>query len=380
MPVAVFPKECPTEPRVALLPEAVALWIRNGFEVHIESGLGSSLHYPDEAYRQSGAIISQDRNSLLGSGDLVLQVGSRPSDEVRVLKEDGLHISFFDPFRQEELLRTFLQHGRNALSMEMMPRSTLAQKMDALSSQANLAGYAAVLLGASELDRILPMMMTPSGTLAPARVFIIGVGVAGLQAIATAKRLGARVEAFDTRPVVEEQVRSLGAKFLKIDLGDTGQTEQGYAKPLTEAQLELQQQGMSKACASSDLVITTAQVFGRTAPRLLKREALMSMRPGAVVVDMAVTTGGNVEGSIADHCTPVGGVKLLAPSNLPGRVARHASQMYGNNLLHLAEHFWKQPAGSLNVNPEDPLLKECLLTWQGEPVSPRIKTLLTKES
>src|SRR5687768_9339100 len=225
--------------------------------------------------------------------------------------------------------------------MEMIPRSTIAQKMDAMSSQANLAGYLAVLLAAEEIDRIFPMMMTPAGTIQPVRVFVIGVGVAGLQAIATAKRLGAKVEAYDTRPVVEEQVKSLGGRFVTLDLGgETGQTRDGYAQALTAEQIERQREGMKKVCAASDVVITTAQVFGRRAPVLVTADMLDAMKPGSVVVDLAAESGGNVEGVEPGAIIQRGGVTIVGLRNLPGRVPAHASQMYSSNLCALVEEFW----------------------------------------
>jgi NAD(P) transhydrogenase subunit alpha len=257
--------------------------------------------------------------------------------------------------------------------MEMIPRSTIAQKMDALSSQANLAGYVTVILAAERLNKILPMMMTPSGTITPSRVFVIGAGVAGLQAIATAKRLGARVEAFDTRPVVEEQVQSLGAKFIKIDLGETGQTKDGYAKALTPEQIEKQRQGMAKVCANSDIVITTAQLFGRKAPVIITKDMVAQMKPGSVIVDMAVESGGNVEGSKIDEEVKVNGVLIIGLGNLPGRVAVHASQMYSSNLTNLIESYWDGEKKTFNLNLEDETIQGCLITHHGEIVNAAIK-------
>ncbi|MEX2326108.1 MAG: NAD(P) transhydrogenase subunit alpha, partial [Pseudomonadales bacterium] len=263
----------------------------------------------------------------------------------------------------------------SAVSMEMIPRTTRAQKMDALSSQANLAGYVMVILAASQLDRILPMMMTPAGTLSPAKVFVIGAGVAGLQAIATAKRLGARVTAFDTRPVVAEQVQSLGAKFLDIDLGETGQTKDGYARELTAEQLETQRQGMKAAIAESDVVITTAQVFGRPAPRIVTKDMVEAMKHGGVIVDMAVDSGGNVEGSKTDEIVQVGGVSIIGVSNLPSEVPKDASQMYSSNLFNFVMEFWDEEAKTFNLNLEDDIIKGCLITHDGAIVNETIKNL-----
>ena len=268
--------------------------------------------------------------------------------------------------------------GISAVSLEMIPRSTIAQKMDVLSSQANLAGYVSVLLGIAEMQKILPMMTTPAGTIKPAKVFIIGVGVAGLQAIATAKRLGARVEAFDTRPVVEEQVKSLGAKFVKIDLGETGQTKDGYATQLTPEQMQLQKEGMAKACAQADLVITTAQLFGRKAPLLIDRAMISRMQPGSVIVDMAVESGGNVEGSVLDEVVDTGGVKIIGLGNLPGKVALTASEMYSANLGNFITHFWDKESKEFKLNLDDDIIKGALITHQGALFSEMYKNIMNK--
>jgi NAD(P) transhydrogenase subunit alpha len=241
--------------------------------------------------------------------------------------------------------------------------------MDALSSQANLAGYAAVILASDRMRKILPMMMTPSGTISPARFFIIGVGVAGLQAIATAKRLGARVEAFDTRPVVEEQVKSLGAKFVKVDLGDTGQTDQGYAKELTPKQLEKQREEMAKACARADVVITTAKLFGRKAPLILNEQILEKMQPGSLVVDLAVESGGNVAGSqVGQEIVTANGVRVIGPENLEGYFPKDATLMLASNFYNLIEHFWDAEAKDFKFDLKDEILSGCLITKDGQVV------------
>jgi NAD(P) transhydrogenase subunit alpha len=244
--------------------------------------------------------------------------------------------------------------------------------MDVLSSQANLGGYEAVILAAHYSNQIFPMMTTAAGTLLPAKVFIIGVGVAGLQAIATAKRLGAKVTAYDTRPVVEEQVKSLGAQFLKIDLGETGQTKDGYAKALTEEQIQKQREAMRKSCAESEIVITAAQVFGRRAPVLVTSAMLDAMRPGGVVVDLAVETGGNVEGIVYDQVTDRNGVKLVGLANLPGRVPLHASQVYAANLVALVEEFWDKTGKTFNLKLDDEIIKGCLVTHGGQVVNEKL--------
>ena len=245
--------------------------------------------------------------------------------------------------------------------------------MDALSSQANLAGYVTVLQAAYHSRKIFPMMMTPAGTIAPARVFVIGAGVAGLQAIATAKRLGARVEAFDTRPVVAEQVRSLGAKFVDIDLGEVGQTEQGYARELTPEQLERQRQGQKRVIAQADVAITTAQVFGRPAPRIVTADMVAAMRPGSVIVDMAVESGGNVEGSVLDEVVDLDGVKIVGLGNLPSEVCRHASDMYSANLVNLLDEFWNRDAKTLHLDPDDEIVAGCVIARDGEIVNETIR-------
>jgi NAD(P) transhydrogenase subunit alpha len=295
--------------------------------------------------------------------------------EVEHLKKGSVHISYLDPFNEKKLVKSLANRGVNAVSMEMIPRTTRAQKMDSLSSQASLAGYVAVILAADKLDRIFPMMVTPAGTLTPARIFVIGAGVAGLQAIATAHRLGARVEAFDTRPVVEEQVQSLGAKFVKVDLGETGQTKDGYAKELTTEQLAKQQEVMAKHCAAADVVITTAQVFGRKAPRILTAEMVASMRPGSVVIDMAVESGGNVEGSKLDQEVEVGGVRIIGFANLAGMVPVHASQMYSSNIGNLVMEFWDKEKKSFELDVEDEIIKGCLITRDGQVWNERLKEI-----
>ena len=314
-----LPKEnTPGETRVPMVPNGVKKLVDLGAEIEIEAGLGASVNHQDADYTTAGATISTDRNASLANADMVLCLLPPSDEDIARLKAGAILVSYLDPFFNLDRVKKLADAKVSAICMEMIPRTTIAQKMDALSSQANLAGYVAVMIAANKLDKILPMMMTPSGTLSPAKVFIIGAGVAGLQAIATAKRLGARVEAFDTRPVVEEQVKSLGGRFLKVDLGDTGQTDGGYAKQLTEEQLEIQRKAMAKACAQADIVITTAQLFGRKAPRIITADMVKGMSAGSVIVDMAVETGGNVEGSVAGEDVVIDGVTILGATNLAG--------------------------------------------------------------
>ena len=365
----------PGEKRVALIPDTAGKLIKKGAEITVEAGAGVSSGQTDAAYEKAGAKVSADRQASLSAADVVVRVRKPPMEEVDLLKEGCVHISFLDPFNEHDLIDALLRRKVTAISMEMIPRTTLAQKMDALSSQANLAGYTAVILAAERLSKIMPMMMTPAGTLAPARVFVIGVGVAGLQAIATAKRLGARVDAFDTRPVVAEQVQSLGARFVKVDLGETGQTKDGYAKELTPEQQEKQREAMAKVCAQSDVVITTAQLFGKRAPRIVTKEMIEGMKPGSVIVDLAVETGGNVEGSEPDKEVEINGVRIVGVTNLPGRTPVHASQMYSANMGNLIEAFWDEEQKTLKIDFEDEIVQGCVVTHQGEITNQVIKDL-----
>ncbi|MFT5012190.1 MAG: NAD(P) transhydrogenase subunit alpha [Dinoroseobacter sp.] len=375
MQIAVPAETHANEKRVALIPDSVSKLTKAGLKVEVQSGLGDHAGFSDQQYLDAGATVSNDRSALLANGDIVLRVRKPDIEEVAALKKGAIHVSYLDPYNEHELVDAMASHGVTAVSMEMIPRTTRAQKMDALSSQANLAGYVMVTLAASKLDRILPMMMTPAGTLKPAKVFVIGAGVAGLQAIATAKRLGAKVEAFDTRPVVAEQVRSVGAKFVEIDLGETGQTKDGYANALTAEQLEMQQQGMKEIISKSDIVITTAQLFGRPAPRIVSKEMVAAMQPGSILVDMAVESGGNVEGSKPDEIVDVNGVSIIGVSNLPSEVPRHASQMYSSNLYNLVSEFWDEEGQAFNLNLEDDILSGCVITHGGALVNETIKNL-----
>ena len=378
MKIAVMKEVHAGEKRVPLIPPTVAKLVKLGAQVEIEAGLGLTCRYEDAQYLEVGATLGASREEMLKSADIVLRLRKPPMEEIDLMKKGCIHVSYLDPFNEVELVDKLKEAGISAISLEMIPRTTVAQKMDVLSSQANLGGYVSVILGAENLDKVFPMMTTPAGTIKPARVFIIGVGVAGLQAIATAKRLGARVEAFDTRPVVEEQVKSLGAKFVKVDLGDTGQTKDGYAKALTPEQMAKQKEGMAKACAGSDVVITTAQLFGRPAPRIIDRAMIADMQPGSVIIDMAVETGGNVEGSEVDKITEIEGVKVIGLGNLPGRVAETASQMYSSNLGNFVDHFWDKESKVFTMNREDEIMQGALITHNGEIVSEMYKSIMNK--
>ena len=365
----------PHEPRAAVTPETAARLIKLGATVAVESGIGAGANYPDAAYEKAGATVRDDRAAALREADIVLRVRRPPDEEVALLNEGAIHLSFLDPFNETDLVDALAQQGVSAISMELVPRSTRAQKLDALSSQHSIAGYAMVLMAADQLKTILPMMVTPSGTLQPARVFVIGAGVAGLQAIATAKRLGARVEAFDTRPDVAEQVESLGARFVKVDLGETGQTEQGYAKALTPEQLEKQRAAMADRCAQSDIVITTAQLFGRKAPVVVTGDMVQRMKPGSILVDYAVESGGNVEGSQPGEDISLDGVTIIGYRNIPGRLATSASQMYANNLYNFVDEFWDGDSSSFILNRDDEIISGSLVTHGGALVNEMVKSI-----
>jgi NAD(P) transhydrogenase subunit alpha len=360
------PKEINPETRASVDPDSVTKLTGLGLEVIVESGIGLASDHDDASYEAAGARIATDPLAAMKEADIVFRVNSPDADDIALLKKGCLHVSFLNPFGRRDLVKAFADAGVNAVSMEMMPRTTLAQKMDAISSQANLAGYYGVIRACERMNKIVPMMMTPAGTISPARVFIIGVGVAGLQAIATAKRLGARVEAFDTRPVVEEQVRSLGAKFVKIDLGETGQTDQGYAKELTPEQLEMQRKGMAKVCAQSDIVITTAKLFGRPAPTVVTKDMVAGMKRGSIIVDLAAETGGNVEGTVADEeVVTENGVTIVGTAKLEACVPCHATQVYASNVANFLEHFWDEDAASFDYKLDDEILNGCLMTYDG---------------
>ena len=351
--------------RTTLHPESIKPLIDIGIEVIFESELGKGIDVSDKEMARAGAKATS-REDCLRKSDLLFTSSPISKDEINLLKKGSIFLGLLEPFSNREQFHHFAQNGITAISMEFIPRITRAQKMDVLSSQSNLGGYVAVIESAKNLNSALPMMMTAAGTLRPATVFVIGVGVAGLQAIATAKRLGAKVQAFDTRPIVEEQVKSLGAKFVKIDLGDTGQTDQGYAKELTEEQIKKQKEIQSDVCVKSDIVITTAQIFGKPAPKIIDKSTIKSMKPGSVIFDMAVESGGNVEGSEKDSIQNIHGVKAIGYSNLPSFVANHASFALSNNLVNFVTDFYDQDKSSINLDMEDEIIKSATLVINGE--------------
>jgi NAD(P) transhydrogenase subunit alpha len=362
------------EKRAALIPASVKKLVQLGAQVSVESGLGAAAGFSDEEYQAAGASLADDRSALLASAQMVLRVRKPELADIELLQPGCIHVSFLDPFNETAIIDAMRERNISAISMEMIPRSTRSQKMDALSSQANLAGYVMALKAATYLPSILPMMMTPAGTLKPAKVFVIGAGVAGLQAIATAKRLGAQVTAFDTRSEVAEQVHSVGAKFLEIDLGETGSTKDGYAKELTAEQLQIQREAQKEVIANSDAVITTAQVFGRKPPVIVPKEFVAGMRAGSVVIDMAAETGGNVEGSVPGEVVSVNGVNIVGTGNWPNEVARDASQMYSSNLYNLVEELWSKDDQKVVLDFENDLIG-CVITHQQEIVNQVIANL-----
>ena len=367
-----FPKEHNNETRFSLTGETAEKFLKKDINLYVEK----TIQVQDTKLKnliENKSVEVVERDQGLDSANIICSLNKLELEDIAKIKPETLVISFLDPFNENQLIEELKNKSISSISMELIPRTTRAQKMDALSSQANLAGYSAVIIASDLLEKALPMMMTAAGTISPSKVFVVGVGVAGLQAIATAKRLGARVEAFDTRPVVEDQVKSLGARFVKIDLGDTEETNQGYAKALTEEQIQKQQEGMKKICASSDIVITTAQVFGRPAPKIITSEMVEAMQPGSVIVDMAVSSGGNVEGSKNGETVEINGVKIIGNENLPGEVPTHSSQVYANNVFNLIDEFWNDDNASFNFDLEDEILSNCLVTHQGNYINSSVK-------
>jgi H+-translocating NAD(P) transhydrogenase subunit alpha len=348
----VVPKESvPGERRVALVPESVSRLVRGGVEVVVQRGAGAGARLSDEAYEKAGARLA-DAGELYEGADVVARVRRPAEAEVATIPPGALLVSLLQPRDDDPLASQLSDRGITALALERVPRITRAQSMDVLSSQATVAGYKAVLLGAAELDKFLPMLTTAAGAIAPARVFVIGAGVAGLQAIATARRLGAVVSGFDIRAAAAEQVESLGATFVATDLvSPDAETAGGYAKQQSEDEQERTLRAIAAHIREVDLVITTAQIPGRPAPRLITTEMVRSMRPGAVIVDLAADTGGNCEATRPGETVELGGVRILAPSDLAATLPLHASQMFSRNVLTLLQHVIRE--GELQLDLED---------------------------
>lgn len=364
------------ERRVAATPDTVKRLKGLGLEIVVESGAGAGISIADQAYADAGAAIAADYAATVGDADIVLKV-ARPTtgmegiDEAVALKRGAVLIAMLDPYRNKDQVASFAARGITAFAMELVPRITRAQAMDVLSSQANLAGYKAVLDAASEFGRAFPMMMTAAGTIAPAKVMVMGAGVAGLQAIATARRLGAVVSATDVRLAAKEQVESLGATFVMVDDEEARQAETsgGYAKEMSDAYKQKQAALIAETIKKQDIVICTAQIPGRNAPRLVTDAMLATMKPGSVIVDLAVESGGNCEGSEVAKVVERHGVKIVGHANVPGRVAVDASQLYAKNLLSFVQLI-VQKDGSLKIDREDDIVKGSLLTIDGQVVHP----------
>jgi H+-translocating NAD(P) transhydrogenase subunit alpha len=356
MKVGVPKETAPDERRVALVPEIVAKLSQAGFDVVVEPGAGEAASFTDDAFREAGATLGDPWDA-----ELIAKVRKPTADEVDRLHEGQVLIGHLQPLTDAEGIERLAARGVTAFAMESIPRITRAQSMDALSSQATVSGYKSILIGADRLPKFLPMLMTAAGTVAPAKVLVIGAGVAGLQAIATARRLGAVVSGFDVRPAVKEQVESLGATFL--ELGVVGEeTEGGYARELTEDEQKRQQEALEARISDFDLVVTTALIPGRPAPRLIPRSAIESMRPGSVIVDLAAEAGGNAELTQADEEVVHQSVTLLGPTNLPSTMPFHASQLYARNVSALLQHL--APEGELKLDFEDEITNGACVTRQ----------------
>ena len=373
MRIVAVREQAAGELRVAITPESAKGLVQDGFEVAVEAEAGLRAGFRDGDYRDQGAAVESDRAALIASADAWLVVDRPESADVSQLRTGAWVVGFLRPFDPPEAVREFASRKVTGLAIELLPRTTRAQVMDALSSQASIAGYRAVILAASYQTKILPMMTTPAGTIPPARVLVVGAGVAGLQAIATAHRLGARVEAYDTRPAVKEQVESLGARFLELDLeaGDA-ETAGGYAKAQSDAFLNQQRELLGERLGNFDIVILTALVQGQPAPLLINRKGVEHMQPGSVIMDLAAPTGGNCELTQADREVVHEGVRIFGPTKLAAESARGASRMYSRNLLALIRHL-KGESGDLRLDPNDEISRGVLLCRDGEVVSPTLR-------
>ncbi len=372
MKLAVPKEKVEGETRVALLPDDISKLIEAGNEVIVESGAGVEAGFADSDYEDVGATVKADAQSVLSDADAVLKVQGPEAQELEGMKQGALLISFLAPLSSPELIKSLAERKITAFAMEMIPRTTRAQSMDALSTMSTVSGYKAALIAAAELSKFFPMLTTAAGTVRPSKVLVIGAGVAGLQAIATARRLGAQVEAFDTRPAVKEQVKSLGAKFLEIELdaGDA-EAEGGYARELTEEEQKKQRELMDKAVSGADAVITTALVPGKAAPVLITAETARSMRPGSVIVDLAAEAGGNCELTVPGKENIDNGVRIIGPLNLPASMPAHASQLYSRNVFTLIDYLIDE--GALKLDFEDEITKGTCVTNEGRIVNDTVR-------
>jgi NAD(P) transhydrogenase subunit alpha len=382
MIIGVAKETLPGEKRVALIPAVLPLLAKRGVAVQIEAGAGAQAGYPDQEYADKGATIVPDRRTLFSQADVLAQVntfGANPEagrGDLMLLRQGQVVIGLADPLGAPERARELSQRGVTAFGLELMPRITRAQSMDVLSSMASLAGYRAVLIAAMELPRIFPMMMTAAGTIKPAHALVMGVGVAGLQAIATAKRLGALVSAYDVRPAVKDQVQSLGGKFVDLGLDTAGAEDKGgYAREQSEDFLRRQREAMTRVVAGSDVVITTAAIPGKRSPILVTADMVKAMTPGSVIVDLGAERGGNCELTQSGKTVVEHGVTIVGPLNLASTVPYHASQMYSKNLATFLEHLLDKE-GKLVVNTTDEITSGTLLCQGGELVHSRLRELL----
>jgi NAD(P) transhydrogenase subunit alpha len=364
MRIAVPQETAPGERRVALVPESCKKLIQVGYELAIEADAGNQAGFSAAAYREAGAAVDSDRRALLGAADLVLKVGPPSADEIADMRPGAIYLGSLMPLRNHDAVRALAARDITAFSTDAIPRTTRAQSMDTLSSMANIAGYKGVLLAATELNKYFPMLMTAAGMVPPAKVFVIGAAVAGLQAIATAKRLGANVVATDVRPEVKEQIESVGGKYVGIELGEAASAGGGYAKELSEADKARQQELLAAQVAQSDVVITTALIGGVFAPRLVTGDMVRSMRPGSVIVDLAADGGGNCELSRPGDTARVGDVTILAPLNLPASLPLHASLLFSRNLAAFVLAFTRDKAFQLDFN--DDIQQGAVITHDGE--------------
>ena len=381
-----IPKETfPNERRVALVPAAVPSLTEAGLDVVVEAGAGQSAGFPDGLYQERGARICQDRTTVFADGNVILQVrmagaaGAAATADLSLVRQEQVVIGRSEPLVGATAAKDLAERGVVAFSMELMPRITRAQSMDVLSSMATISGYKAILLAASHLPRMFPMLMTAAGTVTPARVFVVGAGVAGLQAIATARRNGAKVQAYDVRPAVKEQVESLGASFVELPLEtSTSEDTGGYAKAQDDAFYERQRKMMAEVVAASDVVVTTALIPGKAAPLLVTSEMISGMTPGSVVVDLAAERGGNCEPTEADQVVTTGGVTILGPTNLPSTVPYHASQMYSSNITTFLLHLITD--GKLTLDLDDEITQGTLVSRNGQVINPRVQEKLEAEA
>jgi len=373
--IAVTKERRAGETRVAAVPETVKKLVASGFSVIVEAGAGLGASFQDADYEAAGATLAKTAKDAIGKADVLFKVRGPEAEEIAALKSGAYVVALLNAFQEKATVAALAKKGVTSFAMEFVPRITRAQVMDALSSQANLAGYRAVIEGAEAYGRAFPMMMTAAGTVAPAKVFVMGVGVAGLQAIATARRLGAVVTATDVRPATKEQVESLGAKFLAVEDEEfkNAQTEGGYAKEMSAAYQAKQAELVSSHIAKQDIVITTALIPGRPAPKLVSAAQVASMKPGSILVDLAVEQGGNVEGAkLGEVAVTKNGVKIMGVPNLPGRIPADSSALYARNLVAFSELF-KNKEGAFAPDLEDEILKASMVTHGGAVVHPSLK-------